>query len=83
MENNNASEAGRIAQEAIRNITELSQLVSAGSNSGNETNFSAPATAWCQCLLELINDPQMDVLGQMKDHTIIINCVVINYAYMQ
>ena len=45
MENNNASEVRRIAQEAIRNITELSQLVSAGSSSGNEANFSAPATA--------------------------------------
>ena len=45
MENNNASEVRRIAQEAIRTITELSQLVSAGSSSGNEENFSAPATA--------------------------------------
>ena len=45
MENNNASVVRRIAQEAIRNITELSQLVDAGGSSDSEANFSAPATA--------------------------------------
>ena len=45
MDNNQASEVRRIAQEAIRNITELSHLVSAGSSSANEANLVAPVPA--------------------------------------